>query len=74
MDQRDHNQRPRVCFVQFRQVMVPGRSLPSPFLLSRMARSIAILVCMSVCLSVCPLAYVNKSSASAEMGDRVELQ
>ena len=26
---------------------------------------------MVVCLSVCPLAYLNKSSAVAEMGDRL---
>ena len=32
-------------------------------------RSIAMSV--SVCLSVCPLAYLNKCSAVAEMGDRL---
>ena len=29
-----------------------------------------VCVCLSVGLSVCPLAYLNKSSAVAEMGDR----
>ena len=28
-------------------------------------------VCLYVCLSVCPLAYLNKSSAIAEMGHRL---
>ena len=27
------------------------------------------LLCLSVCLHVCPLVYINKSSAVAEMGD-----
>jgi len=28
-------------------------------------------MCERVCMSVCPLAYLNKSSAVAEMGDRL---